>query len=658
MAEEAKIDISINGGGAAKTLGELEERSERLNQALREAEIGSKEYKQLNQQLVETNRQVKNLELGFEALDNEQVAGEIGSVAGAIGDVTAAMILLGGENEELEEMARNIEMALGVSMAFKGAIEGFSSAFKLFNNVLKTSPIFILVGVLTAIGVGIGFMVANWDKFVKAVKGSVGAILDFFQILVREIGSFNKALDDTALKEMALAKIREQNHNSETQRRKDAIKQIEDERDAKIEALDETNRELNRQIEINENIGKSSDALTIQVLENELEKVKAIRDANQKILNEAIDHHKRLAELNGESEQDYIDRLKRQGIDLEDAQNRANEIIAENEKEVELAESRITKLKRDQHERRSVDAKAQADEENRIRQEAYQAELDRLHDLQAEQNDFYSRLEKVTNDFYDSQLDAQTREENAVRDKYFTLIEEAIKYGEDTTELERMRQAELDAIKQEYELKEAERQQAIREESARIEQERLDAENAAREERIANAEELANNLFTIANSSMELLHGKELKRAKEKMQRGEALTKHEEKLIRREEALRKAQALAQIASDTARGISGAIAAGAGIPFPGNLLAIASGIASVFSGVAQAAQVLGESSGIPSVSDVSQDQSTDATIQETPRINEVQSGSTVFGMNKVYVLEQDITDTQNNVSVIEGQAQFG
>ena len=74
------------------------------------------------------------------------------------------MVLLGGENETLEEMAKNIETALGVSMASKGAIEGFSSAWKLFNNVLKASPIFLLVAIIAAIGTGIAALITYWDR--------------------------------------------------------------------------------------------------------------------------------------------------------------------------------------------------------------------------------------------------------------------------------------------------------------------------------------------------------------------------------------------------------------------------------------------------------------------------------------------------------------
>lgn len=58
----------------------------------------------------------------------------------------------------------------------------------------------------------------------------------------------------------------------------------------------------------------------------------------------------------------------------------------------------------------------------------------------------------------------------------------------------------------------------------------------------------------------------------------------------------KAAAVAGIIIDTAKGISGAIAAGAGIPFPANLGAIASGIASVMAGIANAKATLSKAKG--------------------------------------------------------------
>jgi len=72
-------------------------------------------------------------------------------------------------------------------------------------------------------------------------------------------------------------------------------------------------------------------------------------------------------------------------------------------------------------------------------------------------------------------------------------------------------------------------------------------------------------------------------------------------------ATAKAAALAGILIDTAKGISGAISAGAGLIFPANLGAIATGVASVLAGVANARAVLkkvpggGGGGGNPSVS---------------------------------------------------------
>jgi hypothetical protein len=151
---------------------------------------------------------------------------------------------------------------------------------------------------------------------------------------------------------------------------------------------------------------------------------------------------------------------------------------------------------------------------------------------------------------------------------------------------------------------------------------------------------------------------RDLKRAQEKVARGERLTEAEIKRLKRQEKINKAFALAQIAADTARGIAGAIAAGStGIPFPLNLGAIASGIAAVISGGVQAAQVLGESVEIPDVASVSQENSESESTNNVPDINEASFGSTLLNQ-QVYVVESDITDSQNGVNAIVSQATFG
>lgn len=213
MAEKVALEIDINAKGATTSLGQLEQEAERLNEELRKVPLGTKAFKDLKQELVGVNKQIKNTELSMEALDNEQVASELGSVAGAVGDVSAAFILLGGGGGAIEDTVRNIEKAIGVSMAFKGAIEGTQSAMKLFNNVIKNSTAFqkinsaatvlatgimalfgqsvvvtsasfkILRGAIIATGigalaVGVGLLIANFDKIKNSIMGISDASKD------------------------------------------------------------------------------------------------------------------------------------------------------------------------------------------------------------------------------------------------------------------------------------------------------------------------------------------------------------------------------------------------------------------------------------------------------------------------------------------------
>lgn len=206
MAEKVVLDIEIGTSGSQRTLGQLEEQAELLNEELRKVPLGTKAFKDLQKQLIGVNKEIKNTELSMEALDNEQVASELGSVAGAVGDMTAAFVLLGGGGGALEETAQNIEKALGISMAFKGAIEGLSSGRKLFNNLVKNSNVLQkannsitvlatgimklfggsvdktsksfknLRGAIIATGLGalvvaVGLLIANFDKLKEAING-------------------------------------------------------------------------------------------------------------------------------------------------------------------------------------------------------------------------------------------------------------------------------------------------------------------------------------------------------------------------------------------------------------------------------------------------------------------------------------------------------
>ena len=59
-------------------------------------------------------------------------------------------------------------------------------------------------------------------------------------------------------------------------------------------------------------------------------------------------------------------------------------------------------------------------------------------------------IAKLEDEYFQSKLDKQTQEENAVYEKYYALIEAAKEYGISTTELEEARQSELALINKTY----------------------------------------------------------------------------------------------------------------------------------------------------------------------------------------------------------------
>ena len=107
--DKVALEIFIEADKAQMSLGDLEAGFDSMKERLKEVGRGSEEFKTLSTAMANTSKEIKNIELGFEGLDREQVASELGSVAGAVGDVTASLVLMGGESETMEQIGASIE---------------------------------------------------------------------------------------------------------------------------------------------------------------------------------------------------------------------------------------------------------------------------------------------------------------------------------------------------------------------------------------------------------------------------------------------------------------------------------------------------------------------------------------------------------------------
>jgi TP901 family phage tail tape measure protein len=176
-------------------------------------------------------------------------------------------------------------------------------------------------------------------------------------------------------------------------------------------------------------------------------------------------------------------------------------------------------------------------------------------------------------------LSAQETELEDELKKWDELIALGEKYELDVSGLVEKREAALAAIRKKWKDKEL------------SDEEKKNADAlAAFKKSMQQRVELLNGFAQLAGSVTNLIDA--VKAAEEQRADADGVRTAEEiQRIQQLENRRKAAALVQIALSSATGVAQAIQAGAGVPWPGNLVAIAAGITAVLSGIAQAYAVL-------------------------------------------------------------------
>ena len=679
MAEKVALEIDINAKGATTSLGQLEEEAERLNEELRKVPLGTKAFKDLKQELVGVNKQIKNTELSMEALDNEQVASELGSVAGAVGDVSAAFILLGGGGGAIEDTVRNIEKAIGISMAFKGAIEGTQSAMKLFNNVIKNSTAFqkinsaatvlatgimalfgqsvvatsasfkILRGAIIATGigalaVGVGLLIANFDKIKNSIMGISDASKDL-QETTKATTELNKKNLETLNNQENILKLQGKTEREilmmKIEGQKKVVESIKNELLAqkivnkeKVEGSKRNQRILQFTLKlvsaaplalvkvidfVGEGIEKLVNSITQSAVGKKIfgfEPINVDFGLTEKA-NKLIEKASTLVFDPSETEAQGKEDLKK----LEEQLLQQENALAGFQLRVIDMDTKAAKTKQDKIDKVNADAKSK-----KAKQDAKDlAEKLRLEKEEEDRRKFtLEEKERLENEYTQSILSNQIQEENAVHDKYFALIEAAKQYGEDVTVLEEAREHEINEIKKKFAKEDLERQQAVEDAKIGLAIDGVDA------------------LINLTS----------------------AFAKDNEKSQRRAFEINKKLQIAQAIMQTYQGANAIFASAAANPttvlFPAQPfiaagIAIANGLANVVNISKQQFQTSSPGGGqqqTPSFGGGGGGGGTPPTIQPANTSTLVPQQQT-----QVFVTETDITSTQNSVAVIQGQATF-
>ncbi|MCP4761462.1 MAG: hypothetical protein GY870_06745 [archaeon] len=439
MAKEATIKININTknaigsidelnnefNGTLSTIQDLRIASQKLSEELESTPVGTDKFKQLQGALIDVNGQLKNYELSIEALDNEQLASEIRSVVGGVMDLVSGLTLLGVSDENIEKIAQKFAKLEGISRAATGAMDIYNSGAKVMNSILTKSA--AAQEVLAAATAASGAASAGAATKFRALTAAM--LSNPFTAIAVAIAAVVSAL--------VLFSDEQETAAEKTQRETDELEK------QNKELEEQYNKRMKLLLLMKNSSKKQSD--NIELLKAQGKSEKEIYDAESDLVKKLTEEHITAIKL----------RLAEKEWNLLKLKNLTAEEIKDQglmtEKELEIYNTLIQRKKvLDATEQKRKDDESDKAYKKRIA-EAKKIEEDR-NKLEA---DLYSQFllekENLENEYLDGLFTNQEREENAVRDKYFTLLQQAEEYGEEQVQiLKDAQQEELDAIDEKY----------------------------------------------------------------------------------------------------------------------------------------------------------------------------------------------------------------
>ena len=212
-------NINVNAGGSLRTIQDIENELNELNQEIKDVGVGSKAFEKAAGNIQKLEKELRNSQSAVEGftLDKklEAADGAIKIVAGSVAGLTGALGLLGIENENFDKLTAQATNAIAFSMGIKDISEGIGKLVKniklqdiatkamaitqrIFNAIMSANPVAIVILSITTL---IALVIGLKDKF-----EAVNKVFQFFKGLVMAVG---EALGLTAsAEEKALAASR------------------------------------------------------------------------------------------------------------------------------------------------------------------------------------------------------------------------------------------------------------------------------------------------------------------------------------------------------------------------------------------------------------------------------------------------------------------
>lgn len=650
--DKIALEFDLTADKAQMTLGELEKGFDEMKDRLKKVGRGSEEFKQLSTAMAQTTAEIKNIELGFEGLDREQIASELGSVAGGIGDITASLVLLGGENETIEQIGASIEKAMAISMGFKGAIEGLSSASKLYNNIVKQgtiatiaksaaekaaaagmwllttaqtafnlvasmNPIALVVMAVTALIAGIVLLAMNIDKVVKFALYPFEAAINAVKSALVSLGLMEESTAEKTKKaEEEKARAALESAEKRTEATEKLIKDHKKMTDSIVEDMDWEIRKR----QANGEDTKKIEADKLQFLIDSAKKQKELQQ--QKIKDLAAEEWARL-----KTGKFTLKGLKEtaQGIKqaLDEAIDATN-TIKESEKDLTILTIQENKKRREARKEGAADRAMARDKEQQAKKDAL------MEDIELDEKKATLRENEInaTDEFTNNLIEIN-------KSLAFQKEEE---HQKELARIEAERQAKIEAAQTSMDL-------ALTTLNAIS-----DVSNAYADRDLKAEEDRFNNLRATKQLTEKQIAAEEAKSAKIKDDIRKRQFENDKKMQIAMAAINGAQALTSIFAQYPK-------------FDGGFAMIAALASSVITTAATIAKIKATTfqstpaPALPAIDSGDGGAAGASTAAAGAAITPVSNTSTILGGQQVFVTETDITETQNNVSVIEESATF-
>lgn len=603
------FSASVDLGEGAKSLRSLKQEFKDTQKELDGLSIGSEKYVKTLQKLGKVKDEIGDLNDEINAFKPEGKVQAFGNVLGGVASgfqaATGAAALFGGENKDLEKTLVKLQAVMAFTEGIKG-LTSLGDGFKVLGNVIKSNPLFLIATIVLGIGTAL-----------YALKDKIGVVGDAFKFLGEIIGEVVQVgkdfLDFLGLTSFASDEKADKIIKN-AQREAVALESRYDREIARAKAagLETTELEKQKQLAI------------IKTLQVEAMAIVASAKARGKFTEE---ENKRFTEL------------------IAETQKASDAIVLINITE--------TKKKEDQHEKNVEKYKATLDKEKAEHQKYLDAKADAEN---AEADAYDARKKKQSEDARKAEIDSynQSRADAEIvladynKDLVATAELKALYTQQDTDSrialLELKKQQELENT----ELTESERALIV----AKYAEQEKQLHIKDTQEKLQIAQQSAQALqglsdlyFTLKSKNLKKGSKEELENAKKQFKINKGLS---------------------IASTLISGLQGVVN-GLTAPYPQNIiLPILAGITTTASvakiastqfndGGAGASGASLPSTGTPSIPNAPTVNAPSSSVTHLNPDGTVNSNNGSQQSQQVYVVENDITSTQQRVNVIEGSA---